>query len=440
VTELEIRVPETVYRRPSVEHFEDFLSEKVGSEKAKGIVRSIVTDRIAELAQQYVAKMRRQVIEVLHIRNRLRAHYQEVIAHFARGGTPEALPARLQPAAFDALFSELAQAMDRLKTPESFLAGVREAEATGTLLRPWEEHPTVPDEHPTVPDEPPPGYPAEPAPRPPRSPSGGGGGGRLPPIRDEASLRRAIAEVGARPKKGTLPAKTHIVERAKELGHGLIKVVPEDWRIEVEAAQDLYEEPRIVREERAERDYYNDVKRRAGPDPGEEQLDEAMHDLLLRNNAPYELPTSWRADLQKSPEFGARVAQQAAFAARDPLFAANGFEIQFTAPDGFVFMTDAVQFHDDETLEFFEFKDPLEKDSVETYRASESLRDELADTMIGRAEAARSLGPGRCRGWTYDTSLPEMNELLFDVLDEALPDGSDLRNWIRVADPKGRKL
>jgi len=103
-------------------------------------------------------------------------------------------------------------------------------------------------------------------------------------------------------------------------------------------------------------------------------------------------------------------------------------------------MTDAVQFHDDETLEFFEFKDPLEKDSVETYRASESLRDELADTMIGRAEAARSLGPGRCRGWTYDTSLPEMNELLFDVLDEALPDGSDLRNWIRVADPKGRKL
>ncbi len=40
-------------------------------------------------------------------------------------------------------------------------------------------------------------------------------------------------------------------------------------------------------------------------------------------------------------------------------------------------------------------------------------------------------------GLDYDTSLPEMNEYLFDVLDQALPKGSPLRQNIRIADPKG---
>lgn len=231
-----------------------------------------------------------------------------------------------------------------------------------------------------------------------------------------------------------LREKAHIVDRAKELG--FIRDVPEDLRIEVEEAQEIAAEPAISREERIERDYYNDLKRRLGPDPTRPVADEAMHDLLLRNDAPYELPPGWRTDLQKSPEYGARVAQQAAFAAADPVFAGYGYEIKFTTADGYVFMPDATQFHHDLTLEFYEFKDPLKQDSVDAYRNRPDLRKQLGDTMKRRAEAARSLGESRCRGWTYDTGLPKMNELLFEVLEESVP--ADLRKWIRVMGPDGQ--
>ncbi len=439
MTEIRVPIPEVVFTRQSVNSFREFLGrEHVEPTRAEGIIHSIITDRIGELAQRYVATMRHQVIEVLHIRQELRLRYRQVVEYLTMGGVSLKLPPHLEPAAFDAMFTRLSEAMDRLEPPEKFLQGVREAEAQHPLERPWGDRPTEPAEPATVPEDAPPGYPVESEPTPARGGTGGGGGPRLPTIRDQKSLQRAIADLG-QPAEGTrLREKTHIVERAKDLG--LIRDVPEEWRIEVENAQEVAVEPAISREERIERDYYNDLKRRLGPDPTRPAMNEVMHDLLLRNDAPYELPPGWRTDLQKSPEYGARVAQQAAFGAADPVFAGHGFEIKFTAADGYVFMPDATQFHDDLTLEFYEFKDPLQQGSVEAYRNRPDLRKELGDTMIRRAETARSLGPGRCRGWTYDTGLPEMNKLLFEVLDESLPGGSDLRNWIRVMDPDRRRL
>jgi hypothetical protein len=451
VTEIRVRIPDAVFHRESVNRFREFLvrgrdsREHIEPTRAEGIIQSIVTNRIGELAQRYVATMRHQVIEVLHIRQELRMRYREVMEHFTSGGASSKLPPHLEAAAFDEMFTRLSEAMDRLEPPEKFLEGVRQAEAQRPLERPWGEHPTErmePPEPPTLPDEPPPEYPVDPEPTPQRGGSGRGGGGRgrLPTIRDQASLQRAIADLARRrPRWGErLREKTHILERAKELG--FVRDVPEEWRIEVEEMQELAVEPAVSREERIERDYYNDLNRRLGPDPTRPVVNEVMHDLLLRNDAPYELPPGWRTDLQKSPEYGARVAQQAAFGMVDPVFAGRGFEIMFTAADGYVFMPDATQFHNDLTLEFYEFKDPLKEGSVEAYRSNPDLRQKLADTMIRRAESARALGPSRCRGWTYETGLPEMNRVLFDILDESLPGGSDLRQWIRIMDPDRRTL
>ena len=433
---VEVRVPESVFRHESVLRFSGLLEQRgIPKPRVRGIVAAILTERIGVIADRYVATMRAHVIEILRIRNDLRIRYAELNEHFRLGRSALELPERLKPEAFDSLFSDLGRAFERLQEPKEFMAS-RLPEIANAGVRPGELSAAMHGEpvHPTVPDEPPAGYPVEPPARPRSIPRRTGPRRR---IANRDDLQKAIREVGPPGTKGKLAAKEHIVERAKELGH--IEDVPEDWRIEVEEMQEHVEEPRVSREERTERDYYNDLNRRSGPDPSREFLDEAMHDLLLRNDAQYLLPPDWNVKLVKSPEYGARVPQQAAFANRDPLFAAHGYELEFTAGDGRAFKPDATEFHPDLSLEFFEFKDPMEVGSVETYRSRPDLELELRDTMIRRAEAAQSLG-AKCRGWTYETSLPEMNEYLFNLLDEALPKSSPLRRLIRIADPKGRTL
>jgi hypothetical protein len=436
VKPVEVRIPESVFEHDSVQRFSGLLEQRgIPKPRVRGIVAAILTERIGAIADRYVATMRAHVIEILRIRNDLRARYAELNEHFRLGRSALELPDRLKPEAFDGLFSDLGHAFERLQEPKEFMAGrmpevVNAGVTPGELANAMHGDPA----HPAVPDEPPPGYPVEAPPRPRSIPRRTGPRRR---IANRDDLQKAIREVGPPGTKGKLAAKEHIVERAKELGH--IRDVPEDWRIEVEEAQEHLEDPRVSREERAERAYYNDLNRRAGPDPSREFLDEAMHDLLLRDDAEYLLPPDWNVKIVKSPEYGARVAQQAAFAERDPLFAAHGYELEFSAGNGMVFKPDATEFRSDLSLEFFEFKDPMETGSVETYRSRPDLELELRDTMIRRAEAAQSLG-AKCRGWTYDTSLPEMNEYLFDVLDQALPDSSPLRRLIRIADPKGRTL
>ena len=432
---VEVRIPESVFEHESVRRFSGLLEQRIPKARVRGIVAAILTERIGVIANRYVRTMRAHVVEILGIRNELRIRYAELNEHFRLGRGAAELPERLKPESFDALFSDLGKAFERLQEPKEFMAS-RMPEIVSAGVTPGELATAMHGEpaHPSVPDTPPPGYPVEPPsrqrpPRPSRTPR------RRIANRDD--LQKAIKEVGPPTQKGKLAAKEHIVDRAKDLGH--VKDVPEDWRIEVEEMQEHLEEPRVSREERIERDYYNDVNRRSGPDPSREFLDEAMHDLLLRDDAPYVLPPDWQVKIVKSPEYGARVAQQAAFATRDPLFAGHGYELEFTANNGMVFKPDATEFHPDLSLEFFEFKDPMEAGSVETYRSRPDLELELVDTMKRRAEAAQSLG-AKCRGWTYETSLPEMNEYLFDVLDQALPKGSPLRQKIRIADPKGRTL
>lgn len=193
----------------------------------------------------------------------------------------------------------------------------------------------------------------------------------------------------------------------------------------------------VIESERLERLYYSEALKGREPKEVRATLKQAARAFFLFPNSRWRLPPGWKVRVVKSPEYGARIAQQTAFADFDPLFAAHGYELHFTTDRGVRFQPDAVQLHPDGTIEFHEFKDPLREGSVETYRSSPDLQAELLQTLTDRAEAARSL-PG-CRGWRYDTSLPEMNRFIFDVLD-SLPESSPLREFVYVADPDGRTL
>jgi hypothetical protein len=196
--------------------------------------------------------------------------------------------------------------------------------------------------------------------------------------------------------------------------------------------------PGVVESERVELRYYIEALKGKEPAEIEATLDAARRRLFLFPDSPWRLPNGWKVRMDKSPEYGAKLAQQTALQDVDPLFAAHGYELHFETPDGFEFQPDAVQLLPDGSIKFFEYKDPLRVGSVETYRNSLDLQAKLLHTMLERAEAARSLP--RCHGWTYDSSVVEMNEFLFDLLDESVDVDSPLRAFIDIAAPHGRGL
>jgi hypothetical protein len=194
----------------------------------------------------------------------------------------------------------------------------------------------------------------------------------------------------------------------------------------------------VTESERVERRYYVEALKGKEPAEVEAILDHACRALFLFPNSPWRLPRKWKVRVDKSPEYGAKLAQQTALAEVDPLFAANGYELHFETPDGFQFQPDAVQLFPDGSIKFLEYKDPLRAGSVERYRSDLDFQADLLHTMLERAEAARSLP--RCHGWTYDTSVAEMNKFFFELLDESLPPDSPVRKFVDVADPEGRAL
>jgi hypothetical protein len=135
VSHVEIRIPEEVFNRGSAKKFEKFVGDRVGKERAREILRAVLTDRVQQIAQRYVAAMRRQVIEILAIRHELARSYNEVIAHLSAGGRPESLPQRLRPEAFDEIFNRLQGAFDGLVDPQSFLEELGRSEPTPRATR-----------------------------------------------------------------------------------------------------------------------------------------------------------------------------------------------------------------------------------------------------------------------------------------------------------------
>ena len=50
-----------------------------------------------------------------------------------------------------------------------------------------------------------------------------------------------------------------------------------------------------------------------------------------------------------------------------------------------------VQLLPDGSMRFLEFKDPLVEGSIQTYRSRPDLQEDLAETLVQRAEVARAL-------------------------------------------------
>jgi hypothetical protein len=196
--------------------------------------------------------------------------------------------------------------------------------------------------------------------------------------------------------------------------------------------------PGVVESERVELRYYSEAMKGKEPAEVERIIDAARRRLFLFPDSPWRLPKGWKVRADKSPEYGAKLAQQTALADVDPLFGANGYELHFETPSGYEFQPDGVQLLPDGSIKFHEYKDPLRGGSVETYRGNRDWQADFLHKLLERAEAARSL-PG-CHGWVYDTSVAEMNRFVFELLDESLPPDSPLRDFLDVVDPDGREL
>jgi hypothetical protein len=232
-----------------------------------------------------------------------------------------------------------------------------------------------------------------------------------------------------------LEGDIHAADEARQAAHAGEVDAPHAPDVLLDPIRDAYQRrPGVAEQERIERLYYMEGLRDVEPEEVRAILEDARETLFGQGGA-YELPAGWEVRLVKSPEYGARIPQQAAFADADPLFAANGYELNFTTPEGIEFQPDGVHLLPDGSMRFLEFKDPLVEGSIETYRSRPDLQQDLAETMIRRAETARSLP--NCTGWTYDSSLPGMNDYIFDVLESALPQDSPLRDFITVG---GRTL
>ena len=145
--------------------------------------------------------------------------------------------------------------------------------------------------------------------------------------------------------------------------------------------------PRVTEAERVERRYYVEALRDTEPAEVERILDAARRRLFLFPDSPWRLPEGWRVRMDKSPEFGAKLAQQTALAEVDPVFGANGYELNFETPSGFEFQPDAVQLFPDGSLKFFETRT----------RCGEARSRPTAAMSSGRPTSSTSSSPGRRR-------------------------------------------
>jgi hypothetical protein len=191
---------------------------------------------------------------------------------------------------------------------------------------------------------------------------------------------------------------------------------------------------KLSESERAELNYYRDALQGRDPQGVRDVLEEAINDFFGPGGR-MELPAGWNVELIKSPEYGARVPQQATLGAGDPLFAANGYELRFTAPDGTQFQPDAIEFVGGDRFLLHEFKDPLDINSPEAYRNNEELLLDLRDTMLERAYLSRAL-PG-CEGWQYQSSLEGMNQLFAEIISDALKTNPELKGRLLPPDFPG---
>ncbi len=111
------------------------------------------------------------------------------------------------------------------------------------------------------------------------------------------------------------------------------------------------------------------------------------------------------ASMDKSPEYGARVAQQAAFAEGSALRGARLRARVQTANNGMVFKPDADQFHPGPVTRVLRVQGPDGGRLRRDVQVASRPRARLVDTMKRRAEAAQSLG-AKCRGWTTTRASP----------------------------------
>lgn len=371
MTEIRVPIPEVVFRRQSVESFREFLGrENVEPRRADGIIESIVSNRIGELAQRYVATMRRQVIEVLHIRQELRLRYRQVVEHLTMGGVSSKLPPHLEPAAFDAMFTRLSEAMDRLEPPEKFLEAVRQAEAQSPLSRPWEDHPT---ERVLPPEE---------------------------PLRPPEEVLTGLAEDAERYASGELTEAD--LERSQ--GH----VTRQSEHLRAERAR--------VRER-----FIEDPQVRARVETAAEQFAD-RHGLTARG---------WTVGITRVPRTGSDLAQLRFHSELDPVFAAEGYGITLRRPGpggepatgraraGEVYKPDAViQSPRGSGYAFGEFKEPLGPRERSFYDSPEG-HQKLFEDMFERVQMSREMGPD-CAGWAYDTGAEWLDQLIYDIANERL--------------------
>jgi hypothetical protein len=361
---------------PRVRAFSEFLQERAQMEpvEAETFVKALLSSKLMEIAGGWADEVSGHVREIVRLRSELSGRYERVLDVFGKEPAPTELPPELTPESLKGLFNDLAEHVE----------AIRDFEA-------WES------------DNP-------------------------PEIVDTTPLEELVggADDLAKLEQGADPTAEDPYRPPDE------PPSPELWDKPPKGDEYMPQGLHALSEsERAELSYYRDVLQGRDPQGVRDVLNDAI-DHFFGPGGRMELPGGWRVELIKSPEYGARIPQQATLGGVDPLFAANGYELRFTAPDGTQFQPDAVQFLGGDRYLFFEFKDPMRNSSPDAYRNNPELVDDLRDTMLERAYMSEAL-PG-CEGWQYRTSLPAMDALFSEIISDALLTNETLRGRLLPPD------
>jgi hypothetical protein len=208
-----------------------------------------------------------------------------------------------------------------------------------------------------------------------------------------------------------------------QLGAHAPELAPEDSApnlVTDELPQERRWTPSGYEQQRVELDWYRDALQ-GNPDP---QLRAAAEASLQAFMARFQPPNNWQLRLRRIPQYGYTLEQIRALAARDPDFAARGFEVAINVPQGLApwaqgprgatFVPDAVMQGPRGYL-LLEYKTSWAPEPAGFY-SSPAGRAVLRADVVARARMSLEL-PG-CGGWGYKTGSPWLDEAIASVLDD----------------------
>jgi hypothetical protein len=177
--------------------------------------------------------------------------------------------------------------------------------------------------------------------------------------------------------------------------------------------------PSGYQQQRIELDWYREALR-DNPDPRVRRAAEASLRAFRRR---WPMPPRWILRLRRIPEYGYTLEQIRMLSSRDPDFAARGFEVTITVPEGAAswagprgrtFAPDGVM-QGPRGFLFLEYKASWASEPAGFYSTVEG-RWRLEADMAARARMSMEI-PG-CGGWGYKTGTPWLDDALSSVLEE----------------------